>query len=234
MPEPRYWTAGDLLDAIQSGQWNGLGLSEDALQFIEEAKKTDRPPRDPWANRQTSQKSTVSFQPATIETERLTLRAFQPEDIEAAHRELYPGSTRQQVEDTVMQAVYMARNADDAPWAKRAVILRVSNELIGQVRLSACPNYFYRWEEEPEPKYNAPEVELFFAFNPRFWGKSYAYEASVAMIDYAFQTLKIPRLVNGTGSENVRSIALHKRLGFRIFPALPNHDGIVAILENPY
>jgi RimJ/RimL family protein N-acetyltransferase len=75
-------------------------------------------------------------------------------------------------------------------------------------------------------------VELSFAFGRRFWGKSYAFEASQAMLRYAFDQLRLPRIVNGTGDDNLRSIALHKRLGFRIFRALPNGDGIVAVLDN--
>lgn len=57
------------------------------------------------------------------------------------------------------------------------------------------------------------------------------------MIRYAFDDLNLRRLVNGTGDDNPRSIALHQRLGFRIFRALPlagqsASDGIVAVLNN--
>ena len=131
-----------------------------------------------------------------------------------------------------MMAMLMGQSHDDAPWAKRAVVLKDTGTFLGQVRLSPSHNYFYRWEEEPDPQYNEMEVELAFAFGKQYWGKSYAYEASQAMIRYAFDELNLRRLVNGTGDENVRSINLHRRLGSRIFKALPNKDGIVAILNN--
>lgn len=174
----------------------------------------------------------------TLETERLFIRPFSMDDVEATHREIYTGAevwgpkTREQVADGVRMALLMSESHDDAPWAKRAVVLKGSGTFIGQVRLSPSPNSFYRWEEEPEPRYNELEVELAFAFGKRFWGQGYAYEASQAMIRYAFDELKLRRLVNGTGDENQRSINLHRRLGFRIFKALPDNDGIVAVLDN--
>lgn len=173
-----------------------------------------------------------------LETDRLILRPFTMDDVEAAHREIYTSRdvwgprTREQVADGVMMAMLMARSADDGPWAKRAVTLKTDGDFIGQVRLGPSHNYFYRWAEEPTPRYNELEVELSFAFGKAYWGQSYAYEASQAMIRYAFEELKLRRLVNGTGDENVRSINLHRRLGFRIFPALPDNNGIVAVLDN--
>jgi len=152
--------------------------------------------------------------------------------------EIYTGSevwgpkTREQVEDGVMMAMLMARSPDDGAWAKRAVVLKEEGTFLGQVRLSPSHNYFYRWEEEPTPRYNELEVELAFAFGKRYWGHGYAYEASQAMIRYAFDELNLRRLVNGTGDENLRSINLHRRLGFRIFKALPSNEGIVAVFNN--
>src|SRR5207249_3952479 len=45
-----------------------------------------------------------------------------------------------------------------------AVILNATNQFIGQVHLVSYVNSFYRWKEEPNPFYNAVEVELAFAF----------------------------------------------------------------------
>ena len=173
-----------------------------------------------------------------LETERLLIRPFAIGDVEATHREIYTGTavwgpkTRQQVADGVTMAMLMSQSPDDAPWAKRAVVLKAEGTLVGQVRLSPSYNYFYRWEEEPSPRYNELEVELAFVFGKQYWGQSYAYEASQAMIRYAFDELNLRRLVNGTGDENQRSINLHRRLGFRIFRALPDNEGVVCVLNN--
>lgn len=176
------------------------------------------------------------FDMKVLETERLLIRPFTMADVDATHREIYTDvwgpQTREQVADGVQFAMLMSRSPDDAPWAKRAVALKADGTFIGQVRLSPSHNYFYRWAEEPNPRYNELEVELAFAFGRQYWGQSYAYEASQAMIRYAFDDLNLRRLVNGTGDDNLRSIKLHRRLGFRIFPALPNNEGIVAVLNN--
>jgi len=171
-------------------------------------------------------------------TERLIVRPYTLDDVTPAWRELYSGppvwgpQSREQVEEAVTMAVLMSRSADDKAWAKRAVVLKENGMLIGQVRLSPSHNYFYRWEEEPVTRYNSVEVELAFVFGRSYWGQSYAFEASQAMIRFAFEDLRLPRLVNGTGDDNIRSINLHRRLGFQIFRALPNDDGVVAVLDN--
>jgi hypothetical protein len=48
LPGPDYWTAGDLLHAIESGEWDGLGLGEEGIRLVEEAGRSDAPPDDPW------------------------------------------------------------------------------------------------------------------------------------------------------------------------------------------
>ncbi len=45
---PRFLTAGDLLNAIEAGEWRGLGLSEQGILAVEEAERTDPPPDNPW------------------------------------------------------------------------------------------------------------------------------------------------------------------------------------------
>ena len=173
-----------------------------------------------------------------METERLLIRHFTMDDIEDVHREVYSSAevwgprTREQVVEGVQLAVLMG-----APFAKRAVVLKKGSIFVGQIRLDAYHNYFYRWEEEADPPFNPVEVELSFAFGKQFWGKGYAFEASQAMIRYAFEELRLPRLLGGTGMDNHRSISLHRRLGYRIFEAFtlegqPSGDGIVTVLNN--
>ncbi len=173
-----------------------------------------------------------------METERLVIRPFTMNDVDDVHREVYSSAevwgprTREQVAEGVQLAVLMG-----APFAKRAVVLKDEGTFIGQIRLDAYHNYFYRWEKEPNPPFNPVEVELSFAFGKRFWGKSYAFEASQAMIRHAFEELKLPRLLGGTGTDNPRSINLHRRLGYQVFEAFtseghPSGDGVVTVLNN--
>src|SRR5579871_1674341 len=164
-----------------------------------------------------------------LETERLLVRPYTLEDIPDAHREIYTSPqvwgprSLEYTTDSVTTAMLMAKG-DAFPWAKRAVFLNERNVFIGQVRLDPYHNWTYRWEEEPDPLYNALEVELSFAFGTRYWGHGYAHEASCAMIDYAFEALRLSRLLGGTGADNIRSINLHRRLGYSIYKAIPLPD----------
>jgi len=58
-------------------------------------------------------------------------------------------------------------------------------------------------------------VDLGFGFIPRYWGKSFAYEASVMCLDYAFNVIKSDRVLAVTVPENGNSINLLDRLGFK-------------------
>jgi len=48
LPGPSYWTGADMLKAIESGTWKGLGISDEGLRIVEEVTNTDSPPSDPW------------------------------------------------------------------------------------------------------------------------------------------------------------------------------------------
>lgn len=48
LPDSQYWTGSDLLREIQSGKWQGIGLTEAGAQLVEEADRADAPPSDPW------------------------------------------------------------------------------------------------------------------------------------------------------------------------------------------
>ena len=49
-----------------------------------------------------------------------------------------------------------------------------------------------------------------------FWGKGYAFEAWSLIIEYAFQRLGLRKIIAGAVADNVASIAVLKKLGFRV------------------
>jgi [ribosomal protein S5]-alanine N-acetyltransferase len=58
-------------------------------------------------------------------------------------------------------------------------------------------------------------VEMGWHFRPASWGLGYATEAAYAVVQYAFEQLKLPLLLAVMDSRNERSIALAERLGMR-------------------
>jgi RimJ/RimL family protein N-acetyltransferase len=174
----------------------------------------------------------------SMETERLLLRPFTMEDVEALHREIYSdeavvrwysGSGVLSLEQTREKVVgHLLAWHDEL--GRQGVFLKSSGELCGQVHLSPFVNQWYRWANEPEPRFNPLEVELAFAFGRQYWGLGYAYEACQAMIQYAFTELRLPRLVGGARRENSRSVNLQRRLGYSVEQC--DNGDFVTLLNN--
>lgn len=178
----------------------------------------------------------------SLETPRLLLRAFTLDDAEDAYREIYSDievvryysslgvQTLEQVRARI--ASYMgAWESDDL--GRHAVILKEGNVFLGQVHLNGYVNSYVRWKDEPDPPFNPLEVELAFAFGRRFWGQGYALEACQAVIRYAFDDLRLRRLVGGAAPENERSVNFQRKLGFRVELSInPESPGYVTILDN--
>lgn len=59
------------------------------------------------------------------------------------------------------------------------------------------------------------DVDLGFAFLPRFWGNGYAFESASATLSFGKRALGLSRIVAITSPDNVRSVKLLERLGFR-------------------
>jgi [ribosomal protein S5]-alanine N-acetyltransferase len=139
-----------------------------------------------------------------IETERLLIRRFKPDD----WRDLYEYLSDKEVvkyepydvfsaEECIAEA---ARRAEDpAFWA---VCLREGGKLIGNIYLTEAEPEFSRWE-------------LGYVFNRQYQGKGYASEASAAMVSHAFMALGALRVVAMCDPLNTASWRLMERLGMR-------------------
>jgi ribosomal-protein-alanine N-acetyltransferase len=60
-----------------------------------------------------------------------------------------------------------------------------------------------------------PDVDVGFAFLPRFWSKGYAFESAAAVLAHARDALGRGRILAITTPDNVASIRLLEKLGFR-------------------
>ena len=59
------------------------------------------------------------------------------------------------------------------------------------------------------------DVDIGFAYLPRYWSKGYAYESASAMMAYARNVLVLRRIVAITSPENAASTKLLGKLGLR-------------------
>ncbi len=58
------------------------------------------------------------------------------------------------------------------------------------------------------------DVDIGFAFLPKFWGKGYAYESASAVMAYGKRTFGLNRIVAITTPDNYGSAKLLEKLGF--------------------
>jgi RimJ/RimL family protein N-acetyltransferase len=176
-----------------------------------------------------------------FETDRLLLRVFTMDDLDDVYREVwsdidvchfYAGRTRTR-EETADWLAYRIAEWQYTPFGRLAVLLRETDDFLGFVGLEPYANRWVRFAENAYPPFNDVEVELSFAFGRRHWGNGYAFEASQEMIRYAFEDLRLPRLMGGAHRENEHSRKLQERLGFRVelhpYDDPPNY---VTLLEN--
>jgi len=181
----------------------------------------------------------------TLETERLIIRAFVPADADAVSRLLDAafgvGAHGSAAEQRVKFEYAVAADAGHAllhqpPYGDRAIVKRDSSELIGSVGFAPCLMPFGQLPSfEPTTRFTS-EIGLFWALFPEHWGHGYATEAAAAMIAYAFDELRLRRIVATTENDNTRSMNVMRRLGMRLernpLPE-PNWFQTVGILDNP-
>ena len=59
------------------------------------------------------------------------------------------------------------------------------------------------------------DVDVGFAFLPRFWSRGYAYESTAAVMRFARETLGLGRILGITAPDNDSSIRLLERVGLK-------------------
>jgi RimJ/RimL family protein N-acetyltransferase len=149
-----------------------------------------------------------------IETERLLLRRLTMDDLDElsaifAKPEVFwfpekRGLTREETEE-MLRDRFIAR-WDEQRFGHFAVIRKADQKMLGYTGLGVP--YFL-----PEV---LPAVELGYRFNPDAWGHGYATEASVASLEYGFETVGLERIIAIYHIENVRSGLVMQRLGMTI------------------
>ena len=180
----------------------------------------------------------------TLETDRLTIRAFTHQDGDAYARLIAAafgaGSDSSADERRIIFEYQVAADPGLAllhqtPYGDRAIVLRDSGEIVGSVGYAACLMPFGLLPSfEPTTLFTS-EVGLFWALFPEHEGHGYATEAAAAMISYAFENLRLRRIVATTEHDNAKSLSVMRRLGMRVErnpQAEPDWLQSVGILDN--
>ena len=180
-----------------------------------------------------------------FETDRLKLRTMEETDVPVlrkliySDREVWGQYSGYGDKPALLEKAFAnhVNQPDDAEFGFQAVVLKASGQAIGQVHIEPYVNMWYGVAGDPETPVRNIEVELAFAFGKAYWGQGYAFEACQALVDYAFNELRVPRLVGGAQLTNERSVRLQRRLGFDVYenedPDAPGRSNWVSVLNNP-
>ncbi|MCB0162788.1 MAG: GNAT family N-acetyltransferase [Anaerolineae bacterium] len=190
--------------------------------------------------------------PTTIETERLVIRPFIQADLGAIHRILNrafgeddPAGEIAAMQERQSWLQWSILNQEwlpklyQPPYGDRALALKATDELIGAVGYVPLLDVYEQIPELSQSDtvgpYTTTEFGLFWAIDPAHQRQGYATEAAAAMIDYAFQCLRLKRVIATTEYENEASQGVMRKLGMTItrnpLPEPPWLQ-IVGILEN--
>jgi RimJ/RimL family protein N-acetyltransferase len=145
-----------------------------------------------------------------LETERLVLRQFSAEDAAFILELVNEPSFIQNIGDRGVRTLEDARayilNGPIASYAKNGfglylVALKETNESIGMCGLIK--------------RETLEDVDIGYAFLPKFWSKGYAVESAQAVKGYAKDVIGLTRMVAITDPANAGSIRVLEKLGLR-------------------
>ncbi len=145
-----------------------------------------------------------------LETDRLLLRVFRPEDLDAFAQieadpevmRFYPSGPRPRewAERGVRSFI---RTQEERGFSLWAVVHKADGPLIGYCGLV------------PQTLNGAEEVEVGYKLARAYWGQGLATEAARAVRDWGFAHLGVPRLVSLIDPGNAASIRVAEKSGMR-------------------
>jgi len=141
-------------------------------------------------------------EPSELQTERLVLRPFRPDDGEAIAHYANDEEYRRYLSPTHPEPEELVAHNLTADWSvERPWVITLDNVIVGSVFLGI------NGEDDA--------AELACLVAPPFWERQIAFEASRAAIEHAFVDLDLSKVVGRSDSRHEASIRLMTKLGMR-------------------
>ena len=134
-----------------------------------------------------------------IETERMLIREFTPEDVEDLHEILGDDETMKLCEPAYNHAKTQ-KFLEDFCIGRRGALAaaqKESGKVIGYILFKAIEQDIY---------------EMGWFFNRKYWRQGYAYEACTKVMEYAFDVMHVHKIIAET-IDAARSVKLMEKLG---------------------
>lgn len=146
-----------------------------------------------------------------LETPRLILRTWQDSDLEPFSSinkdkqvmEFFPATLS--TEETREFIKKLTTHFEEHGYTFYATELKETKELIG-----FCGLLYVNFNAP-----FSPTTEIAWRLSSKHWGKGYAPEAAKAVLDYAFTSLKLDKIVSFTVPENKKSIRVMQKIGMQ-------------------
>ncbi len=145
-----------------------------------------------------------------LTTDRLYLTEITWEDLDEIHQlhsifevdEFNTVGIPKDIEETKYKIKPFIEAPDTSPQNKYTWALRLkeNNEFIGMAGISLSNDRF-------------KIGEIFYKLNPKHWGKGYATEVSLKMLDTGFKTFQLHRITAGFATNNIRSKRVLEKIG---------------------
>lgn len=150
------------------------------------------------------------FKEKEIYTERLHMRKLRNSDIDRYYEIMQKDkvgiwlatSRGTTYEETKLLVETFSKQWDEKGYGVWAVVNKESGELMGHCGL----NFINK----------TSEVEILYAFDPKFWGHSYATEAAAASLEYGFKKAKLNKIVALSKHDNTRSRRVIEKIGLKL------------------
>lgn len=144
-----------------------------------------------------------------IKTQRLLLRPWQDNDKELFATmngdervmEYFPNTLTRVESDCRFEKI--STHIQKTGWGLWAVEVPTVASFIGFIGLSTVS---FR-------AHFTPAVEIGWRLAYNYWGRGYATEGALASLEYGFRQLQLPEIVSFTAKQNMRSIAVMKKIG---------------------
>lgn len=180
-----------------------------------------------------------------IETERLIIREFTPDDLDAYHRvqqEAFHSKDSRKESETVLEwTVLNYRQLErlyQPPYGDYAIVAHAHNQVVGTVGLvpTVVPWSIFGVQPAPLKGFTvSPEFGLYWGILPSQWGHGYAPEAAQAFITMIFEQLHAARVVATTSRDNISSQRVMHKLGMKVLQnptKEPHWFEVVGVLYN--
>ena len=148
-----------------------------------------------------------------FETEKLILRNFKEEDLE----DLFELTSNKKV-CSLSGLIYLTDINSAKVLLKDfikkqhlfAIELKNINKVVGLIELMDYDEKSYKGIEIEEGT-----KEIAFLLNENYWGKGIMKEAVKVVLKWAFEELKIPKILSGNYKENIQSAKFQDKIGFK-------------------